>query len=214
MEYIGRKVVEFGLVDTIQETVPSIKAKDRFLLNERRMLNMEYVDLDRAAKAIGLDGVIALFAAVGITTNLSRDDASFLERCKKISETSLQTFTDYLNSGALCAAWWTEADNPTDRMGDYIRNKYERGERRNIDFGANTQTIMKSFAHYYNALSLDEIPDVAKTLGVSLRWLLCVDNNTAIYTNSAAAENLYDIYKLLPEDRQRIIMAFVDAKGG
>ena len=208
-EVISKRIINKGLESKIIELVPSAMGKP-ITETQTRMLYFAYKDLSLVAKLLDYDSVLDIYREAGIAVSVPEDFKLIYEKCKKWKDEDVTELTKMIADGSFGDDWWTGIESPTDKMRVLMRLHYPLNQRRSIDFGAATKEANRAYSHLFNALTMDALPDLAKTLNVSLRWMLGVDASAAVYSDRPCVENLYDYYSLLAVNRRPVIMKILE----
>ena len=208
-EVITKHVVSKGLENEIQHLIPSAIGKP-ITSTQTQMLYFAYKDLPKVAELLDFDGVLGIYREAGIEAKVPEEFDYVYAICEVWNDNEINELTQMIADGKFGDVWWRNLHSPVEKMRALIRLHYPLNQRRNIDFGASTAEADRAYAHVFNALSMDALPDIANTLGVSLRWMLGLDKDAAIYRDRAAVEVLYDAYCLLAQRRRPVIIKILE----
>lgn len=96
-------------------------------------------------------------------------------------------------------AWWrthqAELLPPSERAREIIRRRVPTGERRTLS----VPSLQKAWttAGMTTTLETNELPEVARLLGISLHWLMQMDDDAPCYSNVPEVDSIIDAYGMM-----------------
>lgn len=145
---------------------------------------------------------------------VSEKDQKVIDAFNALTSEQIEKMSDVLKQ--LSHQWRELIDvdgTPTTRFIKCLPYRIEKGFRRHPEAGKMSLAMYKAWSSPRAKLKPDDLPDTARRLNVSLHWLKGT-TVPPIYTNSPEAEKLFNLYKLLPSERQHIVVNIAEVLGG
>lgn len=158
-----------------------------------------------------------LLASFPVAPTTTPKECEFLERCARLTDSALQQLLSVAKF-AIDPIWLDKENSicsPSAIL--YFRFSSMRYEdiRELIDTvkhpDPTTNLLKMAWRQPYRRIKLEEIPDVARRLNISAHYFLLLDSDIHIYTDSDAAEELFDYYTLLPEWWKTVLFECADS---
>lgn len=206
---ISNRILKKGLENDIVDLVPSAMGKP-ITETQTQMLYFAYKDLPLIAKMLEYNSVLDIYREAGIDVEIPDEFWSVYNLCRNWQDEAVNDLTQMIANGVFGDTWWQDIDSPTEKMRTLVKLHYPLNQRRSIDYGAATAEARRAYSHVFNALTMDALPDLAKTLNVSLRWMLGLEADAAVYSDRPCVETLYDYYCLLAKNRRPVILKILE----
>lgn len=178
----------------------------------KTLLGADFSEMIRVS-GITKEELLAAFPSAPTTTPEERE---FLERCVRLPDSALQQLLSVAKT-AIDPTWLDKENticSPTAIL--YFRFASMRyDEIRELintkKYPDPTTNLLKLvWRQPTKRFKLEEIPDIARKLNVSAHYFLLLDSDIHIYTDSDAAEELFDYYTLLPEWWKTVLFECAD----
>ena len=208
---LGSMIREGGHLKEVQKipSVPQFQIEDPGKTKYR----VAYEHLHILLEILGIGSVVDMFNRAGYDIKEPESEKELYKKCRAFSDEELQTITNMIMSGGLCAQWWKGHDNPSARIRVLAEKRYEGTNRHEaIQCGEFTDEVKRVVKHKFNAVDMDAIPAAANYYDVSLRWLMCLDPSVTVFEDRVAFENFFDAYLLLPVERRKVIDVILEGR--
>ena len=158
-----------------------------------------------------------LLASFPVAPTTTPEEQEFLERCARLPDSALQQLLSVAKFAI--DPTWLDKDNticsPSAILYFCFSSMRYDEVRELIDtkkyHDPTTNLLKVVWRQPYKRFKLEEIPDVARRLNISAHYFLLLDSDIHIYTDSDAAEELFDYYTLLPEWWKTVLFECADS---
>lgn len=142
---------------------------------------------------------------------ISESDKQFLENCESLNPNDFVQMHALIRK--LTPAWWEkdgETGIPTVRAIQALRKRIPYDMRQRPSENGMSESMVAVWRSRSTRLPVDDLPDVARRLGVSLHWLMAMPCSTLLFASNANIQTLYDEYTLIPEESRDIIRLTIE----
>lgn len=158
-----------------------------------------------------------LLAAFPVAPTTTPEEQEFLKRCARLSDSALQQLLSVAKFAI--DPIWLDKENTICSPSAILYFRFSSMRYEDVRELINTKKypdpttkLLKTvWQQPYRRIKLEEVPEVARRLNISAHYCLFLDSDIHIYTDSDAAEELFDYYTLLPEWWKTVLFECADS---
>ena len=199
--------------DNIAKAIVDNGAEREYRICMRTKFDPQKIRVENLGLLLDVAGLTVLEAYSGnkFRPRISEEDRAMLSNCQKLTSPDYSELTMLIRE--LTDVWWDDMDLPTvkSRLLEAIRRRTLIEQRHDPTNERFTEHMALVWGERKVRLDLDEMPEAAYLLDVSLHWLLALPDSNYFFCYSARAQHFYDEYMLTPPRTREILRQTVNS---